>query len=352
MHSLVSLEAAVAAAIFVSLTLYALMGGADFGGGVWDLLATGPRAGKQRALIAEALAPIWEANHVWLILCLVLTFVCFPEAFAAIMISLHIPLTLMLIGIVLRGAAFTFRHYDTQRDDVQQRWGTIFAISSTFTPVMLGICAGTIASGRILASNAAPDFFVWLAPFPFAVGAFALVLFAFVAAAYLAAEATDDDLREDFRKRALAAAVLLGVIAFVTFGLSFQGAPLIRAGLTDRPWSWPLHILTGVSATGAMVSLIKGEVFAARLCAVAQTVFILSGWAVAQFPYLVFPSITIYNSAAPQATLKAVLAALIAGLAIVIPSFYVLYRVFKGAQAFSVGSTQNTMMLKRTDQKP
>src|SRR5215210_4120457 len=131
----------------LALNAYAVMGGADFGGGVWDLFASGPRRAEQRRLVADAIGPIWEANHVWLILVVVLLFTCFPPAFAELLTTLHVPLTLMLIGVVLRGSAFTFRTYDSQRDAVQQRWGTAFAIASVITPVLLGMCVGAIASG-------------------------------------------------------------------------------------------------------------------------------------------------------------------------------------------------------------
>src|SRR5436853_3282711 len=144
-----SLEVLLAGAMLVSLTFYVLMGGADYGGGVWDLLAWGPRTRQQRELIAQALGPVWEANHVWLILVIVILFTGFPPAFAAIATALHIPLTLMLIGIVLRGSAFTFRSYDRREDNVQRRWGRIFAIASLITPILLGLVVGAIASGEI-----------------------------------------------------------------------------------------------------------------------------------------------------------------------------------------------------------
>jgi cytochrome d ubiquinol oxidase subunit II len=143
------LELWIAGAIMVSLTLYALGGGADFGGGVWDLLARGPRAARQRELIAHAIGPIWEANHVWLILVVVLLFVCFPVAWAAISTSLHVPLTLLLVGIVLRGAAFTFRSYGDEDEAGAQRWGRVFAGASVVSPVMLGTCVGAIAGGGL-----------------------------------------------------------------------------------------------------------------------------------------------------------------------------------------------------------
>src|SRR5689334_4196758 len=135
--SYLTLPALVAGAIATSLNIYAVTGGADFGGGAWDLLASGPRRREQRALVGEAIAPIWDANHVWLILVVVLLFTAFPPVFARLMTLLHIPLTLMLLGIVLRGSAFTFRSYDSKRDTVQRRWGRIFSLASTGTPLLL-----------------------------------------------------------------------------------------------------------------------------------------------------------------------------------------------------------------------
>src|SRR5260370_11628404 len=176
-----------------AVIMYALLGGADYGGGVWDLFASGKRAPAQRALIAEAIGPVWEANHVWLVLVIVILFTAFPVAFAAISTALHIPLTLLLIGIVLRGTTFTFRAHDVKRDDVQRRWSLLFSIASIITPVLLGIVLGAIASGTIRVENGVvvSGFLKsWLGPFPFAVWFFALSLFAFLAAVYFAVEAS------------------------------------------------------------------------------------------------------------------------------------------------------------------
>jgi cytochrome d ubiquinol oxidase subunit II len=179
------LQTIVAAIAGVALTAYVLFGGADYGGGVWDLLAAGPRREKQRALIAHTIGPIWEANHVWLILIVVLLFTCFPPAFAAIMTVLHIPITLLLIGIVLRGSAFTFRAYDATHSAVQERWGMIFAIASVLAPLLLGVIVGAIASdgvGTVYANPYQPPGFVqafitpWLNAFTLAVGVMTLVL--------------------------------------------------------------------------------------------------------------------------------------------------------------------------------
>ena len=150
-----TLETITAGVMIISLVFYALLGGADYGGGVWDLFAFGKRAKEQRELIGDAIGPVWEANHVWLILVIVILFTAFPPAFAVIATALHIPLTLLLIGIILRGTAFTFRTYDVQRDNVQRRWGLVFSIASIITPILLGITLGAIASGTIRARNGA-----------------------------------------------------------------------------------------------------------------------------------------------------------------------------------------------------
>jgi len=329
-----SIELWLAGAMMVSLTLYALLGGADFGGGVWDLLATGERKQAQRELIAEAIGPIWEANHVWLILVIVLLFTCFPPAFSAISTALHIPLTLMLVGIVLRGSAFTFRSYDDKADRVQRRWGRVFSIASLITPILLGVTVGAISSGRIRSKDGivATGFFsTWLAPFPFAVGFFALALFALLAAVYLTVEAKDEQLREDFRLRALITAVFTGVMALAVFTLSSSGAPEIRRDLSQSAWTWPLQISTAVCAIAAIWFLWKRKFQLARLAAAGQVTLILWGWGAAMLPHLVVPDLTIENAAAPGITLRLTLTALLVGSLLLFPSFYYLFRIFKGS---------------------
>src|SRR5260370_12772136 len=221
--------------MIAALILYALLGGADYGGGVWDLFAFGRLAPQQRTLIAKAIGPVWEANHVWLILVIVILFTAFPPAFAAISTALHIPLTLLLIGIVLRGATFTFRAHDVQRDNVQRRWSLVFSIARIMPALLLGITLGAIASGtiRIESGQVVSGFFSsWLDPFPFAVGFFALSLFAFLAAVYLTLETPDYELQEDFRLRALIAGITVGILALTVFLLAGTGAPPVRSRTT------------------------------------------------------------------------------------------------------------------------
>jgi cytochrome d ubiquinol oxidase subunit II len=326
------LETIIAGVMVASLILYALLGGADYGGGVWDLFAVGPRAPEQRGLIAKAISPVWEANHVWLILVLVILFTAFPPAFAAIATALHIPITLMLIGIVLRGTAFTFRTYDVQRDDVQRRWSLVFSIASIITPILLGTTLGAIASGTIQVENGVvTSGFLnsWLAPFPLAVGFFALALFAFLAAVYLTVEAEERALQEDFRLRALLSGVVVGVLALTVFSLAGTGAPTVRAGISRTWWALGLHFFTALFAIGAFFTLWTRRYRVARICAAAQVTLILLGWALAQFPHLVEPDLTISSAAAPQITLQLLLGALAAGALLLFPSYYYLIRVFK-----------------------
>jgi cytochrome bd ubiquinol oxidase subunit II len=327
----VRLETSLGAAILGALVLYVLLGGADYGGGIWDLLASGPRRREQRALIEAAIGPIWEANHVWLILVVVLLFTGFPAAFARISIGLFVPLVLLLAGIVLRGAAFTFRTYDDPSDRVQARWGLVFSGSSVLAPVVLGVVVGAVASGRV----SQEDPLAWLAPFPVAVGVFAAALFAYLAATYLAVEA-EGALRDDFRRRAVGAGIAVFLGAALAAALSVREAPLVFAGLTARTWSLPLHLATGAAALLAFSALLRGRVRLARAAAVIQSALIVLGWGAAQQPYLVVPDLTLASAAAPRETLVPLLWALAAGAAFLFPALYLLFRVFKGERPFSV----------------
>jgi cytochrome d ubiquinol oxidase subunit II len=327
----------LAAILALSLNAYVLFGGADFGGGVWDLLASGPRRDRQRDVIAHAIGPIWEANHVWLILAIVLSFTCFPPVYARLGTVLHIPLTLMLVGIVLRGSAFTFRTYDTQHDATQRRWGRIFASASVITPVLLGVSIGAVATGRV--SGETSGTFVqrfvepWLNPFAFSVGLLALVLFAFLAAVFLTLETHDPELREDFRRRALAAGVAVFFASALVLLLSHEAAPLVRTGLTASPWALYLHLATAASAITVLAALWYRQFRLARMGAGLQVSLIFWGWAVAQYPFLVPPDLTVERAAAPETTLRLVLIALAAGSVLLVPSLWYLFRIFKTVPA-------------------
>jgi len=328
-------EVLVAGILLAALWLYALTGGADFGGGVWDLLARGPRANDQRALIAQAIGPIWEANHVWLILVVVLLFVAFPAVFAAIAIDLHIPLVLLLLGIVLRGSAFVFRAYGLASDDEQRRWSRIFAIASAIAPVMLGVVLGATISGSIRidpdTGSVVPSFLdPWLAPFPFAVGALVLALFAFLAAVYLTLEATTPDLREDFRDRALASGIAVCVAAWVALASAHSGAPRLYEGLARSPWMLPFQLAVALVALATFTALWLRRFALARVFALLQVSLVVAGLGLAEYPYLLPPDLTITRAAAPRVLFAPLLAALAGGAIVLLPSLFWLFKVFKG----------------------
>jgi cytochrome bd ubiquinol oxidase subunit II len=331
---------AMAAVVFVALVAYTLLGGADFGGGVWDLLARGPRGERQRSAIAHAIGPIWEANHVWLVLVVVLLFTCFPAVFADLSVVLHIPLALMLVGIVLRGSAFAFRAFESTPSQAQRRLGHVFAAASIVTPLVLGMIIGAIVSGRVggappaevggsfTATFIAP----WVSPFTLIVGLFALSLFAFLAAVYLTVDTEDEpDLQEDFRVRALAAAAGVFVTAGATLAVAHWVSRGIAEALIFAPVALALQLGTAAAAVTAIVALVRRQFRRARVAAAAQVALILTGWAFAQYPYLVPPTLTIRDTAAPASTLDAVFVALGVGALILFPALGYLFRVFKAA---------------------
>jgi cytochrome d ubiquinol oxidase subunit II len=321
-----------AGCILASLVLYALLGGADFGGGVWDLLARGPRAADRRRLIASAIGPVWETNHVWLIAAIVILFTAFPRAFAVVCTALFIPLSIVLAGIVLRGAAFAFHAYRLHEERKAGRWGSVFASASLVTPVFLGVVFGAISSGRIRATEPLAftgDVRVWLSPFPISVGFLALASFAFLAAVYLILETGDPELREEFRRDSLRAAAAVVFFSGLTLALASEGAPEFFHALTGGFWSIPLVAADAAAAAGAIASLALRRYPLARACAAAQVSLLLIGWGMAQYPYLVRPDVIVFSAAASPRTLRFLLGAIAAGAVLLFPAIFFLLRVFK-----------------------
>jgi cytochrome d ubiquinol oxidase subunit II len=308
----------LAGLLLLSLVLYFVLGGADFGGGIWDLCATGPRKQAQRVFIQKALGPVWEANHVWLVFAIVILFSAFPAAFRLISIMLHVLLSLFVLGVVFRGSAFAFRSAQTGQDQVRSVWGRIFAWASLLAPFFLGMCVGAIAD-----ANQDP-----VRPFSIVIGLFALVLCAYVAATFLCYETRGSELENDFRRRALVSGIACGIVAALGILLARSGAPLIFAGLTGRPSAGLLHLLTAVVAIGALFCCYTRRYTLARVAVIAQVTLILCGWAFSQWPFLVVPFVKVGDSG-NLATQRALLWATAIGAPIVIPSLYLLFKIFK-----------------------
>ena len=313
--------------LWLGLNAYAVFGGADFGAGFWDLAAGGSKRGAApRALIADAIGPVWEANHTWLIFDLVILWTAFPPAFAAIMSTLFVPLTLAALGIVLRGAAFAFR--PVAAGIAQQRAANaVFAISSVLTPFFLGTAGGAIASGRVPAGNAAGDPWTsWLNPTSILVGLLAVATCAYLAAVFLVADArrrSQPRLVAYFLRRATIAALAAGALALAGIAVLRLDAPILAGELTRR--GWPLVIASAALGTSALVRLRRGAPEGTRVLAVGAVVAVVWGWGVAQYPDILPGSLSLTDAAAPAGSLDALLVIFVVAALVIAPSLGLLY---------------------------
>ena len=315
-----------AAILWVGVTLYAIFGGADFGAGVWDLLAgSSPRADRARAQIDRSIGPVWEANHVWLIFVLVVLWTAFPTAFSAIMTTLYIPLALAALGIVLRGAGFAFRH--ALPGPVRRPATRVFGVASLLTPFFMGTVVGAIASGEVPAGGDGDPTGSWTGFLPLVTGALFVVVGAYTAAVFLVRDsgvAGDRELREYFARRALIAAVIAGVGAAIGVVALHADARYIYDGLT----SWPgvaLVVLSAVCGLGALGVLVTGRNLGLRAAAVGAAASLIWGYFAAAFPYMLPTSLKISDAAGASATLTEVIIVFGVAAATVIPALLLLY---------------------------
>jgi cytochrome d ubiquinol oxidase subunit II len=326
------------------LAAYAVLAGADFGAGIWNMLPAGRRGAAVREHTHRSMSAVWEANHVWLIFVLVVCWTAYPVAFGSIASTLAVPLLIAALGIIVRGIAYAMRSA-TEPGREELLVGGVFALSSLLTPFALGAAIGGIASGRVPVGNAAGDMWSsWLNPTSVLIGTLAVATGAYLAAVYLAADAVrldERDLAEAFRVRALAAGVLAGALALGGLGvLAADAEPLFEdlvagAGLPA--------LLVSVAAGIATLALVRGWRFeAARYSAGVAVAAIIAGWALAQQPTFL-PGLTIEAAAAGKATLVATLIGLVVGLAIVVPSLFILFRlVLRGGFDPAPGDTTVT----------
>jgi cytochrome d ubiquinol oxidase subunit II len=319
----------VVAILVAGATLYAIFAGADFGAGVWELLAarTRDRALRERIeqRVALSLGPVWEANHVWLIFTLVVLWTGFPDAFAPIMETLYVPLAAAAIGIVLRGSGFAFGH--SLGEVGGQRAHTVFAVSSLITPFFLGCVVGAIAAGEVEAGGSG-DALGWIGPLPLLVGVLFVASCAYVAAVFLLDDcrrAGDDELAAYFLSRSITAAVVTGALAAAGLIVLRADARPIFDGLFDEG----LPPLIASIAFGALTlfGLLRGWSRALRPLAVCAVVAVVAGWAVAQYPYLLPETLTVDAGAGAGAALTALIIVFIAALIVVVPALALLLRL-------------------------
>jgi cytochrome d ubiquinol oxidase subunit II len=318
---------AVGGILLASVALYAVLGGADFGGGLWDLLAGGDRRGRApRALIEESITPVWEANHVWLIFDLVIFWTAFPHAFAAVMITAALPLWLALAGIVLRGAGFAFRE-EQFRLPQQRAAGATFAFSSLLTPFFMGTVVGAIASGQIPANAGHGSLSAWTSATSLLTGLLFVAACSYLAAVYLIGEAAhrgDRRLQDYFTRRAQAAAIVTGALSLAALAELHTSNPALFSRLTGR--ALPLVIIAGLSGLAVLALLTASRLSGIRVLAGLGVAAVIWGWGVAQYPELLpGTTMTLTDTGTPHATLIAIIWLSAAAILIVGPAYALLF---------------------------
>ncbi len=329
------MEYVIIAYLFLSILLYVVLGGADFGAGIIELFTSNKNRSRTRKTLYQAIGPIWEANHMWLIITIVILFVAFPVIYAEMSVYLHIPLIIMLIGIIARGTAFVFRHYDAVKDDMQWVYNRIYILSSFVTPFFLGVIAGSVISGQIdHESKTFADTYVysWLNLFSLGVGLFVVALCGFLASVYLIGEAESKDDRTRFVNKAKhmnIAAIVSGLIVFIVAVI--EEIPLLN---------WIFDNAVGTTAViAATLSLItlwyligKGKSFIIRPLAAFQVTMILLAIGYAHYPDFIIvrhgTNLSLFDHLAPEKTLAALGWALLLGSFFILPALYYLYYSF------------------------
>jgi cytochrome d ubiquinol oxidase subunit II len=316
----------VAAGLLAGVVAYAVFGGADFGAGFWDLTAGGAARGRRpRALIEHSLGPVWEANHTWLIYCLVVAWTAFPAAFAAITTTLYMPLGLAAFGIVLRGSAFAFRK-GVIRTDQQRFNGATFALSSVITPFFFGTVVGGIASGRVPAQGHGAPVRSWVNPSSIGTGVLAVAVCAYLAAVFLTADAhrsADPELRAWFARRARITAWITGAAALADLLIARDDAPRLFDQLTGK--ALPLLMISVVCGAAALALMHRGSRMLVRAAAGLAVAALVTGWGIAQHPYLLGTHLQLRDAAAPPGSLTGLVVVFGAAALLIAPSFVLLY---------------------------
>lgn len=318
---------AVAAVMFAAIIVYSIFGGADFGSGVWDLLAgRGRRGAELRKLIDHAIGPVWEANHVWLIFVLVFLWTAFPRPFGALMRELAVPFWLAGLGIVLRATGFALRKYAPSFTAARVA-GATFALSSLVTPFFLGSIAGAVASGRVDPTKTT----IGVSPLTLTSvigGVLAVLTCTFLAGLFLTAEAAhlgQRDLSETLRRRSLIVGIVTGAAAMIAIVPLTADAPTLASGLTGR--AAPLMLMSAAAGTMTLWSLHRNRVRHARTAGVIAVASVVAGWGAAQYPWLLVDHTTLADGAGNRAALIGLLVASGAAAVLVLPPLVYLFRL-------------------------
>ena len=323
------LEDLALAVLMLGIIAYAVLGGADFGAGFWDLTAGGDRRGARvRGMVKSAMGPVWEANHVWLIFVLVIFWTAFPYAFGPVMETLYVPLFLAAVGIIFRGAAFAVRGEAATISEARAL-GATFALASVLVPFFFGTVIGAIATGQVPADGGGDAWSSWTGVVPLYIGLLGVVAGAYIASVYLAADsvrAGQPDLVESFKRRALGSAAVVGALAIGGIFLVRGEAPDLYDGLTSGG-GLAMVIASALAGLVTIGLLLRDRFSVARYTSAAAVASILVGWALSQRPDFLPGELSFADAAAGDATLTALLASVAAALVILVPSLILLYRL-------------------------
>ena len=321
--------------LWMAILLYLLLGGADFGAGIIELLTSEKNRTITRKTMYRAIGPIWEANHMWLIITIVILFVGFPVIYATMSVYLHIPLAIMLLGIIARGTAFAFRHHDAVVDDMQKVYNKIFVYSSFITPLFLGIIAGSAVAGTIDtdAGNFADAYiFSWLSLFTVSVGLFTVSICGYLAAVFVIGEADNAEDRKLFTRKARIMNILTAICGVVVFiAAAIEGIPLVN-------WLFGNVIsLTAIVAALAALylqwkKLRRGHKRKIRIYAGFQVTMILLAVTARHYPNIVILKngtyLSLLEHAGHEQTIYWLGVALLVGSVFILPALYYLIYSF------------------------
>ncbi|MBS0206815.1 MAG: cytochrome d ubiquinol oxidase subunit II [Planctomycetes bacterium] len=323
--------------MLTALTLYAILGGADFGAGIWEFTTAMQATDRERQHIYKAIGPVWEANHVWLIFVLVILMNGFPAAFAALSRALWLPLLLALCGILFRGSAYIFRSYGTGSGRERVFWESVFAIASTATPLFLGSAAGAVASGKLMIptdTTSAVDFVVgWISALTVFTGFYSVALCAYLSAVFLLREARqigDEPLTTLWRQRALSTGLWVGVLSFGGLVMVAIEAPALAQGFLNR--GWPLVIASLLCGIGSLVEVWRLNCTRAAIAAGGAVTAVIWGWGISQYPAIIPPAITASSAKAPDNVLWMMLGVISLGAVFLLPALAYLLVLFKREQ--------------------
>lgn len=320
--------------LLVALVLYNLLGGADYGAGILCLLPWGDQRSKLKPLIAKAIGPVWEANHIWLILIIVILFVGFPRVYTDVLTYLHWPVVLCLIGIIFRGCSFVFMHYDPIKDHSQIWYERIFAISSLWTSFFLGVILAGVSSGELIESGGSYEVYVspWLRPFNFFFGCFLASIYAALASIYLLGETKEAQLLKSIKKRSYWVCTSMIALGFCVFLSSLWTKARLAEVFISNPYSVTCFIIATALIYPLWQSLASIQRFRSRGIVIVMVALVIIAWCLANYPAAIkFKdyNLSFYQAKASVQTLYYLLSSLLIGLCIITPSLVCLFLVFK-----------------------